>query len=414
VDVDALALRNSHRSDFGWPHVVDVDDLLRAGWHPQPFQQFVLKVHSRCNLECDYCYVYRSPDQGWRNQPARMSGSTVMQAATRVAEHVRIHGITEVNITLHGGEPLLVGSDHLEFVCATLRSKLPRGVELDLQVQTNGTLLDVAILEVLRRHDVRVGVSLDGVPLVHDARRGRTKGRGSHSLVTRGLELLREPRYRPLFAGLLCVIDLRADPAATYEHLVSHEPPVVDFLLPHANWSNPPRGKSPRTAAPHGEWLIAAFDRWYSAPKPETSVRLFEGIIRGLLGRPSRVESIGLSPACVVVVETDGSIEQVDALKSAYEGAAATGLDVHRDAFDPALLLPGFAARQVGLAALPETCQRCDVVDVCGGGYYPHRYHQPTGFYNPSVYCDDLTALIRHVQSRVRHDVAAAAPPMSA
>lgn len=414
MDVDGLTLRDSQRGDAGWPHLIDVDGLLRAGWRPQPFQQFVLKIHSRCNLDCDYCYVYRSADQGWRSQPARMSGSTVMQIAMRIAEHVRIHGLTKVDVTLHGGEPLLVGADHLEFVCTTLRSHLPRGVEVDLQIQTNGTLLDVAILEVLHRHDVRVGVSLDGVPLVHDARRSRTNGRGSHSLVTRGLDLMREPRYRPLFAGLLCVIDLRADPVATYEHLLSHDPPVVDFLLPHANWSNPPRGKSQRTAAAHGEWLMAVFDRWYSAPKPETSVRLFEGIIRGLLGRPSRVESIGLSPACVVVVETDGSIEQVDALKSAYDGAAATGLDVHRDAFDPALLLPGFAARQAGLAALPESCQRCDVVGVCGGGYYPHRYHRSTGFHNPSVYCADLTALIRHVRSRVRNDLAAAVPPMSA
>lgn len=35
-----------------------------------------------------------------------------------------------------------------------------------------------------------------------------------------------------------------------------------------------------------------------------------------------------------MVVETDGTLEQVDSLKTAYEGTAATGFDVFRNAFD--------------------------------------------------------------------------------
>ena len=31
--------------------------------------QFVLKVHSRCDLACDYCYVYESLDHSWRDRP---------------------------------------------------------------------------------------------------------------------------------------------------------------------------------------------------------------------------------------------------------------------------------------------------------------------------------------------------------
>ena len=32
-------------------------------------RQFLLKVHSRCNLACDYCYVYQHADQSWRTRP---------------------------------------------------------------------------------------------------------------------------------------------------------------------------------------------------------------------------------------------------------------------------------------------------------------------------------------------------------
>jgi uncharacterized protein len=42
---------------------------------------------------------------------------------------------------------------------------------------------------------------------------------------------------------------------------------------------------------------------------------------------------------------------------------------------------------------------------VCGGGHYPHRYHQDNGFRNASVYCPDLSRLIRHIDARVRADL---------
>ena len=410
-----LALDTGPAADGVWPDAeLDVDALLRRGWRPAPLRQFILKLHSRCNLGCDYCYVYRSADQSWRNQPPRMTPATVAQISQRIGEHVRRHGLSEVRVTLHGGEPLLVGPDHLDLVCTTLRSAMPAGVFLDLCVQTNGTLLDIPRLDVLRRHQVRVGVSLDGLAVTHDASRSDAGGRGSHALVTAGLGRLRSAPYRHLFAGLLCVVDLRADPLATYEHLVAYEPPVVDFLLPHANWANPPRGTSDQRSAPYGEWLIAAFDRWCSARHPETSVRLFQEIIRGLVGRASHVETIGLSPARLAVVETDGSIEQLDALKSAYHGAAATGLSVDHDPFDAALLLPGIVARQIGVEALSGTCRRCPIVRVCGGGHYPHRYHPATGFRNPSVYCEDLAVLIRHMASRLRDAVRICRVPRSA
>ena len=53
-----------------------------------PIKQFVVKVHSRCDLACDHCYVYESPDQSWRSQPVAMSDEVIAQAARRIADHV--------------------------------------------------------------------------------------------------------------------------------------------------------------------------------------------------------------------------------------------------------------------------------------------------------------------------------------
>jgi uncharacterized protein len=84
-------------------------------------------------------------------------------------------------------------------------------------------------------------------------------------------------------------------------------------------------------------------------------------------------------------------------------------MTVTGNSFDDALHHPSVVARQLGLAALADSCRRCDLRRVCGGGHYAHRYRQGSGFRNPSVYCPDLTALITHIGDRVRTDLSALA-----
>ncbi|MFJ6786091.1 FxsB family cyclophane-forming radical SAM/SPASM peptide maturase [Streptomyces angustmyceticus] len=371
-----------------------------------PFRQFVLKVHSRCNLACTYCYIYTGPDRSWRARPPAVPAATVRQTALRIAEHARTHGLREVRIDLHGGEPLLTGPGPLLEQAAAIRAALPAGCTAEFGVQTNGTLLTPETLDTLAAAGFRLGLSLDGGTAGLNRRRVDHAGRSSWPAVSRAARLLRD---RPdVFAGILCTVDITADPAEVHDSLRALDPPMVDFLLPHANWTSPPPavpGQAGRT--PYGDWLCTVFDRWWDGG-PGPRVRVFTEILGLLLGRPSSSEAVGLSPVVALVVDTDGAIEQVDSLKSAYEGAAATGLDVFRHSFDEALAHPGMAARRSGRDGLAAQCRGCALVEVCGGGNYAHRYRADAGgFTNPSVYCADLERLIRHIAARLDAAVAA-------
>ncbi len=388
-----------------WPETLDVRALLTGGWRPEPFREFVLKIHARCDLACDYCYMYTMADQSWRTRPKQMSRTIAETAAARIGEHVRRHALGDIGLVLHGGEPLLAGPDLISRLVAAVRGAVGDRVRVHASVQTNGVGLDEKYLALFSDIGVHVGVSLDGTADAQDRHRRFASGRGSHQAVTAGLRQLSAERYRHLFNGLLCVIDLRNDPMATYEALLAFGPPKVDFLLPHGTWEAPPPGRLPDNAdTPYADWLITVFDHWYREPR--TQVRLFAEIIRLLLGRPSDIESVGLAPASFVVVETDGTIEQVDTLKAAFHGAARTGLNVACDSFDDALMLPGVAARQLGYQALSDQCRECAIRRVCGGGLYAHRYRPGTGFANPSVYCPDLMRLIGHIRETVTADIA--------
>ncbi|MFB7501534.1 FxsB family cyclophane-forming radical SAM/SPASM peptide maturase [Streptomyces sp. NPDC056161] len=381
-----------------------------ASASPPHFRQFIVKVHGRCNLACRYCYLYEGPDHTWRTRPAAASPEVLTRTAQRIAEHARAHGLTSLSLVLHGGEPLLAGADTLARFTDDVRARVPAGCAVQAAVQTNGTLLTERRVAVLDRHGIRIGISLDGGLPAHNARRLDHAGRPSWPAAVRGARLVAE-RFPRSYAGILTVVDTTLDPVETYESLLELAPPALDLLLPDGNWSAPP----PRwEGARHGAWLCAVFDRWWTAGRRETRVRLFEECLALLLGLPAATESLGLAPFDALVVETDGTIEQVDSLKSAYEGASRTGLDVFRHSFDEALDHPGVAARQAGAASLAQQCRACPLLEVCGGGHYAHRYRAGHGFRNPSVYCADLKIFIRHVAGRLARDTGVArAVPVS-
>ncbi|MFJ9337827.1 FxsB family cyclophane-forming radical SAM/SPASM peptide maturase [Streptomyces sp. NPDC101733] len=402
----APSVDDRHARHAPWPHTrLDVPALRAAGHRPQPIRQFVLKTHSRCNLACTYCYVYEMADQGWRARPAVMDRDTALRAAERIAEHAATHALPRVDLVLHGGEPLLAAPAALAAPVEAVRAALARrapGTRTTASVQTNGTLLTRGRLAALTDAGIRVGVSLDGGLPAHNARRVDHAGRPGFGAAVRGLRLL--ARHPESYAGVLCVVDLDQDPVETYESLLSFAPPSIALLLPLANWSAPPPGRGGH-ATPYGDWLLAVFERWWHDGVRRTRIRLFEEVIALLLGLPAATETLGLAPATTAVVETDGSIEQTDSLKSAYEGAAATGMTLDTHSFDELLDHPGFVARQLGREALAGGCRACELVEVCGGGHYPHRYRAGEGFRQPSVYCADLQAVIRHI-ARALHTAA--------
>jgi len=373
---------------------------------PHPFRQFIIKIHSRCDLACRYCYLYTKTDQRWAARPRAMSAEVVEAVARRIGDHTRTHRPPWVSVVLHGGEPLLAGTERIAAVVHGIREAVDPSCEVRFGIQTNGMRLTRDRLALLRDLGIRIGVSLDGDRPAHDRHRRRADGSGSYRYVAAVLDELRQPENAHVYAGLICTVDLTNDPVQVYEGLLRFRPPAVDFLLPEGNWTCPPPHRDQRQdRMPYADWLITVFDRWYDAPEQETRVRCFTDVIDVMLGGRASVVGTSLAPAASIVVETDGMIEACDALTATLPGMAATGLSVLADPFDTALRAPLVRERQAGIDALSETCRGCREVRVCGGGVHSQRYRMGSGFRNPSVYCPDLLGLITHIRRRVEADL---------
>lgn len=361
------------------------------------FRSAIVKVASRCNLNCSYCYMYNMGDRTFVRQPRLMSSDTIDALVAEIASHCRAHELPTFTIGFHGGEPLLAPPKFYENFVARTREALGTGTMPRFSMQTNGTLLTPAWCDLLRTLEIQVGISIDGPPANHDAQRVDHKGRGSYSRVRRGWDIAVAHGLRP---SLLCVLDPEIDPDEMYEQLRDLAPRAVDFLLPQATHDDPPPGHTAgRDAAPYAAWLITMFDLWARDGLDVFRVRLFEQIVACVLGTGGGMAAMGRGLTGVVVIETDGGIEPNDLLRACRPGITRTPLNVHGNRLDEAFGEDMIDTDYYSQRNLCGTCERCEIRDICGGGYLPHRYSASNGFDNPSVYCLDLWRLIAHIQA---------------
>jgi len=370
---------------------------------PRGTLAFVLKVVSRCNLNCSYCYVYNKGDSTWRTRPVLMSEGVVDTAVNRIADWCERGGQSQVRVTFHGGEPLMAGRERFDGWCRSIRARLAGIAEVGFNVQTNGTLLDERWAELFLEHRIAVGVSIDGPPVVHDAVRVDHRGRGSHARMVRGIETL---RARQVPIGALAVLQFGADSLAIHRHITSLGFPNVNYLLPDFTHDTVAEVRRRWGPTPCADYLVPIFDEWWHHDTMDVRIPLFTAIARLVMGGRSNIDMVGNEPFGFVFIEPDGAIEDLDALRVCRHGMAGTGLNVFsHDVWDVAALSPLHRAAMFDGLETPHGCAGCAEEHTCSGGYLPHRWSSSAGFDNPSIWCADLLKLFTHVRRRLDVDV---------
>ena len=357
---------------------------------------FLLKVASRCNINCDYCYMYNHLDQSWMAQPKLMSAATLYAAAERIRDYTVAQQLDRIAIVYHGGEPLLLGTAKLVAHAACLRQLLPE-VLIEFSLQTNGVLLSEEDVLAFQQAGIQVSLSLDGPQAAHDRHRLDHRGQSSYAATERALTLLE--RYPDVFSGVIAVIDAQNSPADILGFFGARTIPQLDFLLPDANYLTLPVGRAEQTDL-YTNWLLETFDLWFDE-YPTLKIRTFDGILAAALGVPSETDGLGFGDVSLVTIETDGSYHDLDVLKITGAGTDLACGSVHTGSIEEALRSEQVTRHRqlLRLEGLSSQCQACPVVEICGGGAVAHRY-AADGYTNPSIYCRELQQLIEHASRR--------------
>jgi len=365
----------------------------------EPSLQVVLKVASRCNLNCSYCYVYNKGDDAWRLRPALMSEEVFDAGIERARRHCLRSRQRSLSIIFHGGEPCLLGVERFDQYCRRAKKALAEITRVCLVLQTNGTLLDDEWARVLKANQVNVAVSLDGPREVNDVFRVDHGGGGSHEAVMRGVDALRRAGI-PL--QILSVIQFGIDGCRVHRHFAQLGATTINYLFPDYTHDTIEEVRRRFGPMPCADYLIPVFDDWWSNSTLNLRIVLFWNIARLILGGECEVDLFGNKPFGFLFVEADGSIEGLDVLKICQPGITQTGLNVLRDDFSRlGETSPLHKATILDGVPLPRACTSCPEETTCAGGYLPHRFSSAHNFDNPSVWCADILALFEHIRKKL-------------
>lgn len=381
-----------------------IQSSLIAQGRDARFSGALLKVASRCNLDCDNCYVYKHPDQSWRHQPVFMDDRTIQTFAERLEDYVGAYNLTEFSIVFHGGEPMLYTAKRLAAAAECIRRRVRSSCTLYFSLQTNGVLLSDSELDVLAQAQISVSLSLDGPRHVHDRHRPTHSGDSTFDATISALKRL-QLREEGLFRGVIAVIDPQVPPSELLAFFASLNLPSLDLLLPDATHIDQPMGRSEDPKL-YRRWLEEAFKCWFHT-YPDLPIRWFDAILASRLGVPSPTDIMGFGAVGLIVIETDGSYTDHDVFKITQPGGALLNQMVTTTSLDEIARHPHIHEHsyRLSMAGIAPECRSCPVVAACGGGCVMHRYHPTRGLNAPTVYCQEMFGILHVATSLLQQEL---------
>jgi len=340
---------------------------------PGPLELLVLQPTPFCNINCSYCYL---PD---RQSTRRMS----LETLDRAFAWVFASGLVREPFTLlwHAGEPLVVPVSFYEDALVLLDTHNRSGVTVFQSFQTNGTLLDLAWCDYIRKHGVHLGVSVDGPDYLHDKHRRTRQGKGTLDRVLQGIQLLNEQQI-PFRVITVLTADSLQYPDELFDFYQSHQITDVAFNVEEI--------EGPHTSSSLlGFQMRERFQRFFarfvdlacSAASP-LAVREFEtsrGALLGVRYGPGERTQEN-KPWAIVNVDCEGNFStyspELLGLSSSRYGNFALG-NVVRDRLEDVIASERFQLLEAEIAQGVQSCREsCPYFAFCGGGPPANKYFE--------------------------------------
>ncbi len=363
----------------------------------------IIKNSEICNLGCKYCYFFNGLYQPPKSHPAIIQPATIESIASFLYEAIASLQLQHILLCFHGGEPLLQDKKSFDSMCTYFKKILASSIDLDISIQTNGTIIDAGWIDLFSKHNVSVGVSLDGPKEYHDISRVDHRGKGSYDRISKGIALLQaaveQKRIREI--GVLCVIDPSRNAKIIYRHFVDDlKIKRMDFILPDFHWDNPEKFDD-FASKKYGDFLIQIFEEWVGDENSQITVRILQAMIRNLGGKPTSLLGLGPNPKTteVITIASNGDLSPEESLSQVNPERFMNIANVANTDLKTFLNHPVLKEAYEEISHLPKICKKCCWEKVCMGGSDHSRYSLKKGFSNQSVMCAALKKTYGHISS---------------
>jgi uncharacterized protein len=320
----------------------------------------ILQPTPFCNINCSYCYLGHRDDR-------RLMPKEVIEA---VRERIfrRLSADASPAVVWHAGEPTAAPIRWYEHAYARLADVSPPLASFAMQ--SNGIVIDQKWIDLLRRTNTNISLSIDGPQRFHDERRRTRNGKPTWHLAMRGLKRLQAAGLDPSVITVLHPAGLEC-PEDYYEFYRDNQITQISCSvdeLEGANRASSFAGKDHKGAVT--AFLLSLLESAYRDGFPLT-IREVERVSQILAGIKS-VANEQVEPWAAIVVAADGKVstyspEFMEVSAPAY-GDFVFGNILDGDLEDFAQS-EAFKRTNCDVASGLAACRsNCRYFEVCGGG----------------------------------------------
>ncbi len=302
-----------------------------------------------------------------------------------------------LEVTFHGGEPLLAGADFYAAALPLLQKAWP-GKDVRFSVQSNLWRLDEPLLDLFARYPLALGTSLDGPEALNDAQRGKGYFR-------RTMRAIEAARARGVPVG--CIATFTAQTAPRWRE-------VVEFFLSEGlsfsiHAALPVLGRPPGqpwelSPDDYGRLMVDLLD-FYLDNLKRVRIDTLDALIRSVAAGKGGICTFGDCLGAYLAVGPDGSIYPCQRFcgdqRFRLGSVAGSPAALRRSA-----VWDGFARRQ---GQIDSECAGCEFLDICRGGCpYNVLARSGTGGFDGSLrdpYCPAYRRIFRAITDRAAAEV---------
>ena len=320
----------------------------------------ILQPTAYCNINCSYCYL------GHRDDKRLMSREVLEALRERIFR--RLPAQSAPIVVWHAGEPTAAPIEWYEHAYDRLLDVAP--AQTGFALQSNGIAINDRWIDLFRRTNTNVSLSIDGPQRFHDARRRTRNDKPTWKLATRALTRLQGAGFDPSVITVLHPDGLEC-PEDYYAFYRDHGITQISLSVDELEGANKVSSFAGRDfKAAISAFLVAMLERAYCDNFP-LHIREVERIAQKLAG-VELSENEQVEPWAAIVVAADGRVstfspEFMEMSAPAYDnfvfGNVLAG-DLDDFARTPAFLRADREVAQ-GVAACRKACR---YFAVCGGG----------------------------------------------
>ena len=301
----------------------------------------------------------------------------------------------ELTIIWHAGEPLAVPISWYEEALGVIVRAAPPEARIVHSIQSNGTLLNQAWCDFIKRHDIRIGLSIDGPASLHDLHRKSRRGEGTHAKAMRGLRLLQD-NHIPFHVIAVITSQALGHAQEIYDFFESVGVERLGFNIEEVEADH----AVSTLGAEHDGRVREFYEMIFESQKRRRSIT-----IREFAAAEQKIQS-GISlrefnfpwfneqvrPFGIISVDWEGNFSTYSPALLGMSvdpyGNFAFG-NVTRDHFADALETPKFQRVLIDIqAGIKQCAETCAYYGYCGGGAPANKYYENGCFASTqTMYC---------------------------